>query len=113
MRRPKRMTKRPCRMELYLPSKLMPLVRELADKFGHRLIATAANPAAAQTGMVIEFLDRAAAERFSEAVDLVDPRCNVLVYRTVQDLEVFQSALGSPTARPRNHCSAIRKRRRK
>jgi hypothetical protein len=95
MRRPKKMTIRPCRMEFYLSSDLMPMVRELADKFGHRLVATAANPAAAQTGMVIEFLDRAAAERFREAVDLVNPRRTVLIYRTVQDLEVFQSALGN------------------
>jgi hypothetical protein len=71
------------------------VVRELADAFGHKIVATAANPAPARTGMVIEFLDRAAAERFSEAVNLISPRRTVLIYRTVQDLDVFQSALGN------------------
>src|ERR1017187_7683152 len=34
MRRNMRITIRPCRMEVYLPSHLKPLVRELADEFG-------------------------------------------------------------------------------
>ena len=63
--RPNFTTKRPpFRMEYYFQSDTMHTLRVLAALHDHKILVEATNPNTAETGIVIEFSDEAAAKRF-------------------------------------------------
>ena len=65
MNNPSFTTKRPrFLVEYYFQSDTMHTLRVLAALHDHRILAEATNPNTAETGIVIEFSDEAAAKRF-------------------------------------------------